>query len=147
MSSSCQSLATHPICRSGRAVSWDDCPFQKFHLDSSHRQRKIALPGTAPRTLVTGSRLHLFLCCDVLALWCDFGVGADIGGVPSFINIEHVFISERKLLTSMCCYLVQNIKHQKENNTREPTKKRRKSRHTSEKNPMCKNNSQTPAEH
>ena len=49
---------------------------------------------------------------------CDFGVGADIGAVPSFINIEHVFISERKLLTSMCCYLVQNTNHHKKNQSK-----------------------------
>ena len=67
-----------------------------------------------------GSEVH-FLCCHVLALWCDFGVGADIGGVPSFFNIAHVSISKSQLPASMRCYLAQNIKHEKENSTNHRT--------------------------
>ena len=69
--------------------------------------------------------------------------------MSSFFNIVHVSISERGLPASICCYLVQNIKHQNENGTNHHAhvnqrKKRRKSQHTSEKNPMCSNNFQTP---
>ena len=82
----------------------------------------------------------------MLALCCDFGVDADIRGVSSFFEYSTRFyfgksaISKQELLP---CTKYQ--KHEKENKTREPTKRRKKSQQASEKNPLYSNNFQTPA--
>ena len=42
----------------------------------------------------------IFLGCRVFALWCDFGIGADIGGVPSYGEKKEKHQSEKNPMCS-----------------------------------------------
>ena len=66
------------------------------------------------------------LCCRVFALWCDFGVGADIDGVLKIFNIGEPVTS--KQASAVTLHKILNIKKSSNNHhhTRVPMKKEEK---------------------